>query len=133
MEQGLFLFIILGFTLPGSISAAETAYQWTDDQGRIHYGDRLPASIESRTILLQGNTNRDNTLSGLRPDERDRLRKMEQHRQQQQRRAHTARTRADSQRAARRAHCKDNRKMLKNSRGRDTFKKYSRYLRNNCW
>ena len=58
MERGLFLFIILGFTLPGSSSAAETAYQWTDDQGRIHYGDRLPASIESRKILLQESTKR---------------------------------------------------------------------------
>jgi uncharacterized protein with von Willebrand factor type A (vWA) domain len=134
MKQNLFLYILLGFILPGNVSATETAYQWADDQGHIHYGDRLPASVESREILLQrGKANRTNGISGLRPDERDRLSQVEQHQQQQQRRAHAARTRTDRLRAARRARCEDNRKMLKNSRGRDTFKTYSRYLRDNCW
>jgi len=133
MKQGLCLFITLGFILLDSTSAAETAYQWTDDQGRIHYGDRLPASRKSRTILLQRDRNQANSPSGLRPGERDRLSQLEQHHQQQRRHAHTARTRTDHQRETKRTLCSNNREMLKNSRGRDTFKKYSRYLRNNCW
>lgn len=133
MKQGLCLFILLGFTLPGSINATDTAYQWADDQGRIHYSDRLPASVESRSILLQRDTNRANSLSGLRPGERDRLSQLKQHQQQQRRRARTARTRTDQQREVKRTLCTNNREMLKKSRGRDTFKKYSRYLRNNCW
>ena len=133
MKQGLCLFIMLGFTLLDSISAAETAYQWTDDQGHIHYGDRLPPSGESRIILLQRDTNQANSLSGLRPGEQDRLSQLEQHQQQQRQRAYTARTRTDHQREVRRTRCTNNRDMLKKSRGRDTFKKYSRYLRNNCW
>lgn len=133
MKQGLCLFITLGFILLDSTSAAETAYQWTDDQGRIHYGDRLPANGKSRTIILQRDINQANSLSGLRPGERDRLSQLEQHQQQQRRRAHTARTRTDHQREIKRTLCTNNREMLKKSRGRDTFKKYSRYLRNNCW
>ncbi len=133
MKQVLFIFFILELTLPRNARAAETAYQWTDNQGQIHYGDKLPVSIESRTITLQRDTIRPGSHPGLRPGERDRLSKLEQHQQQQQRRAHTARIRTDRQREIMQARCMDNREMLKNSRGRDTFKKYSRYLRNNCW
>ncbi|MEN8204589.1 MAG: DUF4124 domain-containing protein [Pseudomonadota bacterium] len=133
MKQNLFVLIILEFTLPGIVSAADTVYQWTDNLGQTHYGDKLPVRVESKTIILQRDTSEAGSHSGLRPGERDRLRQMERHQQQQQRSAHTARTRTDRQRAASRARCADHREMLKNSRGRDTFKKHSRYLRNNCW
>ena len=133
MKQNLIIFMILKLTLPGSASAAETAYQWTDDQGQIQYADRRPISIESRPIKLQRDTILADTHSGLRPGEQDRLSQMEQRQRQQQHHAHTTRTRVDRQRTARRSRCADNRERLKNSRGRDTFKKHSRYLRNNCW
>ena len=133
MKQNLFIFIVLELTLQGSVDATETAYQWTDIQGRMYYGDKPPVSVKSNSIILQRDTNRKDSHSGLRPGERDRLSQMEQHQRQQQRSADTARTRTDRQRATRRERCTDNREMLKNSRGRDTFKQYSRYLRNNCW
>ena len=127
------LLIILALTLPGSVSATETAYQWTDSQGQMHYGDKPPISIESHSITLQRDTIREDSHSGLRPGERDRLSEMKQHQLQRQRSARAARIRTDRQRAAGRARCADNREMLKNSHGSDTFKKHSRYLRSNCW
>ena len=133
MEQNLIIFMILMLTLTASVSATETAYQWTDDQGQIQYGDRRPISVESTPIILQRDTILADSHTGLRPGEHDRLSKMEQRQRQQQDNAHTTRTRADRQRTARRSRCADNREMLKNSRERDTFKKHSRYLRNNCW
>ena len=133
MKYALFMLIILESTLPRSVSAAETAYQWTDNQGQIHYGDKPPISLESNPIILQRNTTRVDNHSGLRPGERSRLGKMEQQQRQQQRNAHTARIRTDRQRAAKSERCADNREMYNNSRGRDAFKKHSRYLRNNCW
>lgn len=133
MKQNLIIFIILKLTLTGSVSTAETAYQWTDDQGQIQYGDRRPSSVESRPIILQRDTILADSHTGLRPGEHDRLSQIEQRQRQQQHNAHTTRTRADRQRTTRRTRCADNREMLKNSRGRGTFKKHSRYLRNNCW
>jgi hypothetical protein len=121
---------ILILALNGIVTATETAYQWTDGQGQIHYGDKRPVSVKSRIITLQQGT--DNPI-GLRPGERNRLDQMELRQRQQQHRTHTARTRADQQRAAARARCADSREMYKSSRGRDAFKKHSRYLRNNCW
>ena len=133
MKQNLFIFIILGLALSGAVSATGIAYQWTDNQGQIHYGDKSPISVETNPIILQRDASRADSHSGLRPGERERLNKMEQHQRQQQRSAQATRTRTDRQRAAQRARCADNREMLKNSRGRDTFKQHSRYLRGNCW
>ena len=133
MEQNLIIFMILMLTLTGSVSATETAYQWTDDQGQIQYGDRRPVSVESRPIILQQDTILTDSRTGLRPGEHDRLSQINQRQRQQQHNARATKTRADRQRTARRSRCADNREMLKNSRGRDTFKKHSRYLRNNCW
>lgn len=133
MKSNWGIIMLLQLTLPGIVSAAEAAYQWTDQQGQTHYGDKRPASIEPKTIILQQVPIKSGSHSGLRPGERAQLDKMEQQQRQQQRSANAAGLRTDHQRAARRARCEDNREMLKNSRGRDSFKKYSRYLRNNCW
>ena len=124
---------ILHLTLPGIACATDSAYQWTDRQGQIHYGDQPPASNDSRTITLQRNRSREHDQSGLRPGEHAQLNKMEQRKRQQQHRAQTARTRSDRQRATRHSRCAENREMLKESTGNENFKKHSRYLRNNCW
>jgi hypothetical protein len=133
MKWTLFVLFVVELALPDNVNAADTAYQWADEQGQIHYGDRLPASISSRIINLQRSSSKAARHTGLRPGERKQLDNLEQRQRQQQRRAQAAANQADRQRANQRAQCAENREMLKNSRGRDTFKKHSRYLRNNCW
>jgi len=133
MGHGVIAALILYLTLPGIVGAMESAYQWTDKQGQIHYGDKPSTSTDSRTITLQRRMKRADHQSGLRPGELDQINKVEQRQRQQQQRAQTAKTQSDRQRAARRSRCADNREMLKNSSGKENFKKHSRYLRNNCW
>jgi len=125
--------LILYLTLPCWVCAMDSAYQWTDPQGQIHYGDKPPVSNDARIITLQGNPSRVDSQPGLRPGEHARLDTMEQRQRRQQQRAQTSRTRAGRQREARRTLCAENREMLKKSRGTNNFKKHSRYLRNNCW
>jgi hypothetical protein len=133
MIQSPVILFFLSLTLPAVVGATEIAYQWTDKQGQIHYGDTPAASDNTRIIILQRATAGVESQGILRPGERDQLRKIEQRQLQQQRRAQTTGTRTDRQRAARRADCASNREMLKTSKGRDAFKQYARYLRNNCW
>ena len=124
---------ILYLTLPCRVCAMDSAYQWTDPQGQIHYGDKPPLSSDARTITLQGKPGRLDSQPVLRPGEHARLDTLEQLQRQRQQRARTSRTRADRQRNARRTLCAENREMLKKSRGTNDFKKHSTYLRNNCW
>jgi len=133
MKHNLLIASMLVLNLMATVSSAETVYQWTDRQGQIHYGDVPPASVNSRPIVLQQGSERVENQTGLRPSERERIVLMEQRQRQQHRRAQKARTRTDKQRTARRTGCADNREMLNISRGRDTFKQYARFLRNNCW
>ena len=133
MQRALIAASILYLALPGVVRAMDSAYQWTDKQGQIHYGDKPSASADSRTITLQRRVKRADNPSGLRPDELDQLSKMEQRQQQQKHRAEVAKAQSDRQRAARRLLCAKNRAMLKKSRGNENFKKHARYLRNNCW
>ena len=99
--------LLLYLVMPDIVGAMDSAYQWTDKQGQIHYGDKPSASADSRTITLQRRVKRADNPSGLRPGELDQLSKMEQRQQQQKHRAELAKTQSDRQRAAR--------------------------LRNNCW
>ncbi|MGB5177790.1 MAG: DUF4124 domain-containing protein [Gammaproteobacteria bacterium] len=133
MKQEVAAIFILYLTLPGSICAKDSAYQWTDKQGQTHYGDKPPVNNESRAIALQRDMTGIDSQSGLRPGEHARLGKMEQRQRQQQQRTEVTRTRSKRELAARRSRCAENREMLKNSRGNENFKKYARYLRNNCW
>lgn len=133
MKQNVAITVIMYLALPGMVCAMDSAYQWTDSQGQTHYGDKPPASSDSRMIALQGNTPRAAGQSGLRPGEYAQLKIIQQRQRQQQHRAQTAGTHSDRQRAARRSRCAENRVMLKKSRGNENFKKHARYLRNNCW
>lgn len=133
MKQGVIAALMLYTILPGIAGAIDSAYQWTDKQGQIHYSDKPPTSTDSTTITLQGRIKQADRPSGLRPGELDQLNKFEQRQQQQQHRTQTIESRSDRQRAAKRALCAENRIMYKNSSGHESFKKFSRYLRNNCW
>jgi hypothetical protein len=135
MKQNLVLLLILhlNLTLAAMVNATETAYQWADSQGQIHYGDKPPDTENSRSITLNQDSKRVHSEGGLRPGEREQIKEIEYRQRQQQRRTQTARTLSDRQRAARRTACVNNRVMLKASRGRDAFKEYAKYLRNNCW
>ena len=133
MRQELIAALLLYLALPDIVCAMDSAYQWTDKQGQIHYGDKPSASVDSRTITLQRRVKRADNPSGLRRGELDQLSKLEQRQQQQKHRAEAAKAQSDRQRAARRLRCAKNRAMLKNSRGNENFKKHARYLRNNCW
>ena len=133
MKQGVITALMLYLALPDIVQAIDSAYQWTDKRGQIHYADKPSTRNDSRAIPLQGRIKRADKPSGLRPGELDQLDKMEQRQRQQQHRARTARTHSDHQRAARRSRCAENREMFKNSSGNENFKKHARYLRNNCW
>ena len=133
MGRELIAALLLYLALTDIVGAMDSAYQWTDKHGQIHYGDKPSASADSRTITLQRGVKRADNPSGLRPGELDQLSKMEQRQQQQQHRAEAAKAQSDHQRAARRLLCVNNRAMLKKSRGNENFKKHARYLRNNCW
>ena len=133
MQRELIAALLLYLALPVIVRAMDSAYQWTDKQGQIHYGDKPSASTDSRTITLQRRMNRADSQSGLRPSELDQLNKMEQRKRQQQHRVQEAKAQSDRQRATRRSRCAENRQKLKKSRGNENFKKHSRYLRNNCW
>jgi hypothetical protein len=132
-KQILAMLSLLNLILTAMANATETAYQWTDKQGQIHYGDKPPDIVTIRSITLKQEPKRVQREGGLRPGERDRITEIEHRQRQQQRRAQTSRMQRDRQRAARRAACANNRVLLKASRGRDAFKEHARYLRNNCW
>jgi len=133
MKRNLVISFILILNLTAAVSATEIAYQWTDRRGQIHYGDEPPSSINSRPIMLQQDSKRVENQAGLRPGEQEQIEQIEQRQKQQQRRAQAARARTDNRRAARRTDCAKNRELFEISRGRDAFKQYARYLRNNCW
>ena len=133
MQRALIAASILYLALPGVVRAMDSAYQWTDKQGQIHYGDKPSASADSRKITLQRKVKQADSEPGLRQGELTQLNKMEQRQRQQQHRAQAAKIDSDRQRAARRSQCAENRDMFKNSSRNENFKKHSRYLRNNCW
>jgi hypothetical protein len=133
MKLSMLVALLLILPLTAMVNATETAYQWTDRQGQIHYGDAPPASVKSRPIMLRKESKQGDNQVGLRAGERRQIVQIEQRTREQQRRAQAARTRIDNQRASKQARCANNRKMLNISRDRDTFKQYARYLRNNCW
>ena len=76
MQRELITALMLYLALSGIVRAMDSAYQWTDKQGQIHYGDKPSTSADSRTITLQQRTNRANSQSGLRPGELEQLNKM---------------------------------------------------------
>ena len=133
MRLKLTLLVILTRLLAGPASAAESAWQWTDSQGQVHFGDRPPVNSESSAIDMQHSPGRSNGSHGLRPAERKLLGQMKRRQQQQQRRTQATGKRADRERAANRARCDEHRKKLRSVPGRDAFKEHARYMRNNCW
>lgn len=43
------------FTLPAAFAAGEV-YRWVDDQGVVHYGDRLPEGVQGASVNIRPNT-----------------------------------------------------------------------------
>lgn len=47
------LFLIVSISLPLTTLAASKIYQWTDENGTVHYADRPPADVEAIEIEIQ--------------------------------------------------------------------------------
>lgn len=120
-------------TLHSTACATDLAYQWSDAQGQVHFGDKPPLAQEAQAITLGSTPYTGSRSQGLRPGERTLLGTIERRRQQQLTRSHSAKSRADKQRATLRKKCRNHRERLKLAEGRDGFKPHARFLRSNCW
>jgi Domain of unknown function (DUF4124) len=61
----------LFFSVP---AVAGSVYQWTDEQGRVHFGDKPPPAATVRQVEVKPATGDDRSSGGgLRPGERARL------------------------------------------------------------
>ena len=132
MRDHAILASILLLTLQGTSARADTICRWSDKQGQIHFSDIAPASASPICIRSSGPAS-ETDVSGLRPTEMEMLLQMEQRAQQQAQRAETRRLQNNRERAEQREHCNTNRKELKKSTRDESYKRYSRYLRNHCW
>jgi hypothetical protein len=64
MNKMLFKFFLgLVFTFSMSLNAWSEIYQWTDDKGQTHFGDRAPSKIAAKEISSQ--VDKINTTSDL--------------------------------------------------------------------
>ena len=133
MHTVTLIILIPLITLQSTACATDLAYQWSDAQGQVNFGDKPPLAQEARAITLESNPYTGNRSQGLRPGERALLGTIERRRQQQLTRSHNARSRADKQRAMLRKQCRNHRVRLKLAEGRDGFKRHARFLRSNCW
>lgn len=67
--------------LPSPFVIAADAYKWTDADGNVHYSDtppRQPAVEEQQLDLSKPSEELSSTATGLRPGEREMLRRLEQ-------------------------------------------------------
>lgn len=124
---------VLLLTLQDTPILAGTIYQWSDKQGQVHFSDLAPAGAMSSTRIPQPDPPRKTGDSGLRPTERELLLQIKQRSQQQAQRAQARRLQNNRQRAEQGERCEATREKLHDSVGKETYKQYSRYLRNHCW
>lgn len=118
--------------LLANCASAKTIYRWTDRQGQVHFSDSAPTYQASTRKTLQPDVPGADS-HGLRATETALLQQIQRRSQQQQQQAQARRRKAGRERDAHRERCKSSRKKLLASRGHDTYKQYSRYLRNHCW
>jgi len=133
MRSHTLITAILLLSLQDIPAPAGTIYQWSDSQGQIHFSDIAPAGTVSQTRTPQPVPLRKAEASGLRPAERELLLQIKQRSQQQAQHAQTRKLQSNRKRAEQRERCKANREKLHESMGTETYKQYSRYLRNHCW
>ena len=124
---------VLLLTLQNTHVLAGTIYRWLDKQGQVYFSDIAPTGAMSSTSIQQPDLPRNNAASGLRPTERELLLQIRQRSQQQAQRAQARRFQNNSKRAEQRKRCETNREKLHASMRKETYKQYSRYLRNHCW
>jgi len=124
---------VLLLTLQDTPVLAGTIYQWSDKQGQVHFSDIAPAGAMSSTSIPKPEPTRKTDTSGLRPAESELLVQIKQRSQQQAQRAQARGLQNNRKRAEQRKRCEANREKLHASMGKETYKQYSRYLRNHCW
>ena len=133
MRDQVILVGILLLTLHGPSTLADTICRWSDKHGQIHFSDIAPTGVRSPICIQSPGAPSETDVSGLRPTEMEILLKIRERTQQQAQRAETRRLQNNRKRAEQREHCSTNRKELKKSTGDESYKQYSRYLRNHCW
>lgn len=133
MRDHAILVGILLLALQGSSARADTICRWSDKQGQVHFSDIAPAGVKSPTCIRSSEPATETDVSGLRPTEMEMLLQIKQRAQQLAQRAETRRLQNNRKRAEQREHCNTNRKELQKSTGDESYKQYSRYLRNHCW
>ena len=124
---------VLLLTLYDTPLLAGAIYQWSDKQGQVHFSDTAPTGAMSSTSIPKPEPTRKNDTSGLRPGESELLMQIMQRSQQQAQRAVARGLQNNRKRAEQRKRCEANREKLHASMRKETYKQYSRYLRNHCW
>jgi len=124
---------VLLLTLQDSPVVAGTIYQWSDKQGQVHFSDTAPAGAMSSASIPTPEPTLKTDTSGLRPAESELLLKIKQRSQQHAQRAQARGLQNNRKRAEQRKRCEASREKLTASMGKETYKQYSRYLRNHCW
>lgn len=119
--------------LPDSPVPGDTIFRWSDKQGQVYFSDTAPNDAMSATRITAPDPPREIDASGLRPAERELLLRIKQRTQQQAKIAQTRRLQNSRKRDEQWEHCETYREKLHNSTGEETYKQYSRYLRNHCW
>ena len=127
VASALLCSLLVSSALAGSI------YRWSDEQGQIHFSDIAPDTSMSADTITPAPPSDNSNASGLRPAERELLLQMERRSQQQAQQARASRLQTSHKRAEQWERCEFNREKLHESRGRNNYKQYSRYLRNHCW
>jgi hypothetical protein len=122
-----------GGLYPGRTALADTVWQWTDTQGQTHFSDTPPAGTTLPGRQIKFDNKATGAASGLRPGEREALRRLEQRRTHQQQSALITRQHSDHAVAAHRATCRATRDKLRSTRDREQRKRYSAYLSKHCW
>ena len=120
-------------TLQETTALAGTIHQWLDEQGQVHFGDIAPTGAKLLTSIPLPDPSSNTEASGLRPTETEVLLQIMKRSQQHAQRAQDRRLQNNRNRAEQREHCDANKKKLHASTGEETYKQYSRYLRNHCW
>jgi hypothetical protein len=107
-------------------------YRWQDANGQVHYGDVPPKREQAEYRTLETGTASVAKPAGLRPGERQALRRAERREHAETLRTSRNRRRHDRQRSRKRRECAEIRKHLQETHDNTLRKHYSNILRRDC-
>lgn len=118
---------------PEHAAAADTVWQWQDPRGQTHFSDQPPPASSPPARQTRFESRAPGSAGGLRPGEQQALRRMDRQRARQREQAVSVRRRNDRAVSAQQSACRAARDKLHDAREHEQRKRYSGYLRRNCW